>query len=288
MNSPDVSAFFDPATNSVSYLVADAKAGRCAIIDSVLDYDAASGRTGTASADRIIDVVRDSDYTVDWIIDTHVHADHLSAAAYLAGELGGRTAIGAGVQQVQEVFGRLLNLEPGFVPDGSQFDYLFSPDETYKVGSFDARAIPTPGHTPACMSHLIGDALFVGDTLFMPDYGTARCDFPGGDAGQLYDSIHALFSLPDETRMFLCHDYLAPGREDYVWQTTVGEQRRTNRHIAEGISREAFIAMRNERDSGLGMPALIWPAVQVNVRAGRLPPAEDNGSQYLKIPLNVM
>jgi glyoxylase-like metal-dependent hydrolase (beta-lactamase superfamily II) len=283
---PEVLSFFDTATHTVSYLVSDPATGAAAIIDSVLGYDAASGRTDFKAADQIIAAVSERRLTVAWIIESHVHADHLSAAPYLRAKLGGQVAIGAAISEVQRVFGDIFNVGDGFRSDGRQFDKLFQDGESYRLGSIEARAFHTPGHTPACMSHLIGDALFVGDTLFMPDFGTARCDFPGGDAGQLYDSIQMLLALPAATRMFLCHDYKAPGRDCFAWETTVEVQKRDNIHLAGETSRDDFIAMRTARDASLSMPALILPSVQVNIRAGDLPAAEDNGRQYLKIPLN--
>lgn len=288
MSAPDVTGFFDSPTNTISYVVADPATKQCAVIDSLLDFDQASGRTKTDSADKLIKFIRENDLTCTWIIDTHVHADHLTAAPYIREQLGGRTAISDKIPVVQRVFGDVFNEGQSFHTDGSQFDHLFKPGESYRVGNIEAQALPTPGHTPACMTHLIGDAMFVGDTLFMPDYGTARCDFPGGDAGTLYDSIQMLFDFPDETRMFLCHDYKAPGRDTYVWETTIGEQRRFNIHVKDGISRDAFIKMRNERDATLAMPKLILPSVQVNMRAGDMPPPEDNGIRYMKIPINAL
>ncbi len=283
----DIQSFFDESTNTVSHVVIDPASRRCAIVDSVLDYDHSAGRTSTASADRIIEYVRDNKLTVEWLLETHVHADHLSAAPYLKQQLGGRIGIGDHIRRVQKVFGGLFNAEAEFRTDGSQFDHLFQDDEVFNVGGISARAIHTPGHTPACMTYLIGDTGFVGDTLFMPDYGTARCDFPGGDARQLYRSIRRILALPDETRLFLCHDYKAPGRDEYRWETTVGEEKRHNIHVHEGITEDDFVRMRTERDATLGMPRLILPSVQVNMRAGDLPPPEDNGTRYLKIPLNV-
>lgn len=288
MSIPDVAGFFDLPTNTISYIVTDPVTKRCAVIDSLLDFDQASGRTKTKSADKLVEYVRQNDLTCEWIIDTHVHADHLTAAPYIREQLGGKTAIGDKISIVQRVFGEVFNEGQSFHTDGSQFDHLFKPGESYRVGNIEARALPTPGHTPACMTHLIGDAMFVGDTLFMPDYGTARCDFPGGDAGKLYDSIQMLFDFPDDIRMFLCHDYKAPGRDEFVWETTIGEQRRSNIHVKDGTSRDAFIKMRNERDGTLSMPKLILPSVQVNMRAGDMPPAEDNGIRYMKIPINAL
>ncbi len=288
MSTPDVKGFFDPETYTISYVVTDPDTKKCAIIDSLLDYDAASGRTHTASADQLIANVRERGLECEWVIDTHLHADHLTAAPYIRSQIGGKTAIGDQISAVQKVFGSIFNAEQSFHTDGSQFDHLFSDGESYSVGNIEAKAIHTPGHTPACMSHLIGDALFVGDTIFMPDFGTARCDFPGGDAGTLFDSIQKLFALPDETRMFLCHDYKAPGRDEYVWETTVGEQKRANIHVKTGTSREAFIEMRTARDATLDMPKLILPSVQINMRAGEMPPPEDDGKRYMKIPINAL
>ncbi|MEN2975724.1 MBL fold metallo-hydrolase [Tistrella bauzanensis] len=284
---PQVDSLFDPATNTVSHIVIDPASGHAAVVDPVLDYDPAAGRTATTSADALIGRVRDRGLTVDWILETHVHADHLSAAPYVRAALGGRIGIGDGIRTVQTVFGKAFNAGVDFARDGSQFDHLFADGEAFAVGGIQARAIHTPGHTPACMTYLIGDAGFVGDTLFMPDYGTARCDFPGGDARQLYRSIRRLFDLPDATRLFMCHDYLPEGRSDYVWQTTVGAERAGNIHVRDGISEDDFVAMRQARDATLGMPRLILPSVQVNMRAGRMPEPEDNGVSYLKIPVNL-
>lgn len=283
-----VEAFFDPATYTYSYVVTDPGSKRCAIIDSVLDYDPASGRTSYNSANRLIQYVRDHQLQVDWLLETHVHADHLSAAPYLKRELGGQLAIGENIRIVQHTFGKLFNAGTEFATDGRQFDRLFKDGDSFMVGNIEARAIHTPGHTPACMTYLIGDAGFVGDTLFMPDYGTARCDFPGGDAHTLFQSIRKLFALPGETRLFMCHDYKAPGRDDYRFETTVAEQRAHNVHVHEGIDESDFVAMRSARDATLGMPTLILPSVQVNMRGGQLPPAEDNGTRYLKIPLDLL
>jgi len=288
MQKPDVTGFFDQATYTISYVVADPETKQCAIVDSLLDFDQASGRTTTASADKLIAFVREQGLTCEWIIDTHVHADHLTAAPYIRDQIGGKTAIGDQIPVVQRVFGEIFNEDGSFHTDGSQFDHLFTDGEIYRIGNLEARAIHTPGHTPACMSHLIGDALFVGDTIFMPDFGTARCDFPGGNAGTLFDSIQKLFALPDETRMFLCHDYMAPGRDTYRWETTVGEQKTSNIHMKAGTSREDFIAMRTARDETLDMPKLILPSVQINMRAGDMPPPEDNGQRYMKIPINAL
>jgi glyoxylase-like metal-dependent hydrolase (beta-lactamase superfamily II) len=286
--APDVKAFFDPDTYTVSYIVSDPSTGKAAIIDSVLDYDPASGRTQTRSADAVIADIEERGLTVDWILETHVHADHLSAAPYLREKLGGRIGIGEHVKQVQGVFGDLFNVEPGFCRDGSQFDHLFTDGETFQIGEMEATAIWTPGHTPACMVYHVGNAAFVGDTLFMPDFGTARCDFPGGNAHTLYRSIQKIFALPDETRLFMCHDYKAPGRDHYAWETTVAEEKASNIHVHEGTSEDDFVAMREARDAKLSMPTLILPSVQVNMRAGDLPEPEDNGTRYLKIPLNAV
>jgi glyoxylase-like metal-dependent hydrolase (beta-lactamase superfamily II) len=286
MQRPAVTGFFDQPTNTVSYVVVDPSTRKCALVDSVLDYDAASGHTDYRSADRMIAFVRDHGLEVEWILETHVHADHLSAAPYLKREVGGLLAIGRKITIVQDVFGKIFNAGTEFQRDGSQFDRLLDDGDEFMLGSIAARALHTPGHTPACMTYVIGDAAFVGDTLFMPDYGTARCDFPGGDARELYRSIQKIFALPDSTRLFLCHDYKAPGRDEFRWETTVGDEKAHNVHVREGISEDEFVAMRTARDKTLGMPKLILPSVQVNMRAGQMPPAEDNGQRYLKIPLD--
>ena len=286
MSQPIVTPFFDEPTNTFSYVVQDPDSNACAILDSVLDFDYAAGRTDVRSADEIISFVRDHGLEVAWILETHVHADHLSAAPYLHETLGGLTGIGANITVVQDVFGKAFNAGTEFARDGSQFDRLFEEGDTFTIGNLAGRGLHTPGHTPACLTYVIGDAAFVGDTLFMPDYGTARCDFPGGDARTLYRSIQKVLSLPDETRLFLCHDYKAPEREEYQHQTTVAEQRAHNVHVHEGIAEEEFVRMRTERDATLGMPRLIIPSVQVNMRAGEMPPAEDNGQVYLKVPIN--
>lgn len=287
MNRPLVQHFFDEPTNTFSYVVRDPDSNACAIIDSVLDFDYAAGRTDVRSADAIVDHVRREGLTVEWILETHVHADHLSAAPYLHERLGGRTGIGAHIVEVQAIFGKAFNAGTEFARDGSQFDRLFSDGDRVEIGNLNFEVLHTPGHTPACLTYLIGDAAFVGDTLFMPDYGTARCDFPGGDARTLYRSIQKVLALPPETRIFLCHDYKAPERESYQHMTTVAEQRRQNVHVHEGITEDAFVRMRTERDATLDMPRLILPSVQVNMRAGQLPPAEDNGQVYLKVPVNL-
>ncbi len=285
---PAVTSFFDPATSTYSYVVRDPSSQACVIIDSVLDYDPASGRTSTQSAEDIVAFVREQRLTVEWLLETHVHADHLSAAPYLKQQLGGQLAIGTKITTVQKVFGKIFNAEAQFATDGSQFDRLLSEGDILHFGELTVQVMHTPGHTPACLSYVIGDAVFVGDTLFMPDYGTARCDFPGGDAATLYASIQRLFELPDAMRVFLCHDYKAPEREDYCNETTIAAERQHNIHVREGISAEQFVAMRSARDATLDMPTLILPSVQVNMRAGELPPAENNGVRYLKIPLNTL
>ncbi|WP_423200604.1 MULTISPECIES: MBL fold metallo-hydrolase [unclassified Cupriavidus] len=299
----EIEAFFDPDTSTLSYLVLDRASLRCALIDSVLDYDPKSGRTRTTSADRLIARVRELDATVQWILETHVHADHLSAAPYLKRALGGQTAIGSHITTVQKVFGQLFNSDSDFARDGRQFDRLLHDGDTFRIGTLHARAMHTPGHTPACMTYVVGEreesgahaggehgehtAAFVGDTLFMPDYGTARCDFPGGDARTLYRSINKVLSLPPATRLYMCHDY-QPGGRELQYMTTVADERERNIHVRDGISEEAFVTMRQARDATLSMPTLILPSVQVNMRAGELPPPEDNGTRYLKIPLNML
>lgn len=285
---PSIAGFFDEATNTVSYVVHDPTTDEAAIIDSVLDFEVASGRTSNGSADRIIEYVTYNNLKVTWLIETHAHADHISAAPYLQERLGGKLAIGRGIIRVQEVFGKLFNAGTDFERDGSQFDKLFEDGETFKIGELEGIALHVPGHTPADMAFIIGDAAFVGDTIFMPDFGTARADFPGGDAHQLYRSIRRLLSLPDETRLFLCHDYKAPGRDEYAWETTVKQQREENVHVKDGVSEEDFVEMRTTRDKTLAMPKLIMPSVQVNIRGGRLPDPEDNGVSYIKIPVNAV
>jgi glyoxylase-like metal-dependent hydrolase (beta-lactamase superfamily II) len=284
---PQIEAFFDEATWTVSYVVYDQPGGHCAIVDSVLDYDAKSGRTSTRSASRLIEFVQGHSLTVGWILETHAHADHLSAAHYLRKKLGGRIAIGAGITQVQDVFKGIFHLEPEFRPDGSQFDHLFQDGEAFRIGQLQSQAVAVPGHTPACMAYQVEDAVFVGDTLFMPDVGTARCDFPGGNAHTLYQSVRKLLSLPPETRLFMCHDYPPAGRAA-AWECTVQDQRAHNIHVHDGVTETAFVELRQRRDATLDMPVLILPSVQVNIRAGELPPAEANGVSYLKIPLNAL
>ena len=285
---PRVQAFFDKATSNATYIVSDPDSRHCAVIDSVLDFDPASGRTGTSAADRVVEHVRAQGFTVDWVLETHVHADHLTAAPYVKEKLGGRTAIGEHVADVQAYFAKVFNAGPEFIADGSQFDHLFRDGETFRIGGVEARAMHTPGHTPACMVYLIGDALFTGDTLFMPDSGTARCDFPGGSARQLYHSIQKVLTLPPETRVFVNHDYGADGKREVAWETTIAAQRAANIHVGNGTSEAEYVAMREKRDATLSMPRLILPSIQVNMRGGRLPPPESNGVRYLKIPLDLL
>ena len=280
-------AFFDPGTSTVSYVVWDHASRRAAVIDPVLDYAFRSGRTSTGSADRVLAYLRDHDLRLDWILETHAHADHLSAAQYLKDKAGGKVAIGAHIRTVQDTFGKLFHFESAFVPDGRQFDHLFADNETFRIGEVEATALWVPGHTPADMAFLIDGGLYVGDTLFLPDVGTARADFPGGDARALYHSIRRLLDYPADTAMFVCHDYPPAGREP-AWRTTVTDQRRGNIHVRDGIDEEAFVAMRTARDATLDVPMLLVPSIQVNVRAGHLPPADDNGVSYLRIPMNVL
>ncbi len=282
---PEVEAFFDPDTNTISYIVKDPKSDACAVIDSVMDIDYAAGRIAYTHADRMIARIQERGLRPEWIIETHVHADHLSAAPYIQQKLGGKIGIGDKITVVQDTFGKVFNEGTEFQRDGSQFDALFKDGDTYTIGSMTAFAIHTPGHTPACMTHVIGDAAFVGDTLFMPDGGSARADFPGGDAAQLYDSIQKVLALPDEMRLFMCHDY-GPNGRDIQWETTVAEEKAHNIHVGSGKTREEFIRFRTERDAQLAMPRLIIPSLQVNMRAGELPPADDSGKRYLKVPVN--
>jgi len=284
---PVVTPFFDAQTNTFSYVVEDPTSGACAIVDSVLDFDYAAGRIGYAGADRIIAFVRERGLTADWIVETHVHADHLSAAPYLQAALGGRTGIGEHIDIVQETFGKIFNEGTEFQRDGSQFDRLFSDGNHYKIGALEARVLHTPGHTPACTTHVIGDAAFVGDTIFMPDAGSARADFPGGDAATLYRSIRKVLSLPVETRLFMCHDY-APGGRELQFMSTVAEQRAANIHAGDGIDEETFTSLREERDRSLAMPRLIIPSLQVNMKAGELPTEDSNGTRYLRVPLDTL
>ena len=286
--APQVAAFFDEQTFTASYVVSDRVTKRAAIVDSVWNFDHASGRTSFKSADAIIAHVEANGLTVDWILETHAHADHLSAAPYLQQKLGGELGIGREIITVQGVFGKIFNESTEFARDGSQFDRLLDDGDTLMIGDIPLIALHVPGHTPADMAYVVGDALFTGDTIFMPDYGTARCDFPGGDARNLFHSVRRLMGLPDATRAFLCHDYKAPGREDFAWETTILAERTANVHIHEGVTEDQFAAMRTERDATLSMPKLILPALQVNIRGGHLPPAEDNGVHYLKLPLDVL
>ncbi len=287
MTQPIVRGFFDEATFTITYVVSDPDTRRAVIVDPVLDFDPASGRTSTSSADEVITYVKANDLGVDWILETHVHADHLTGAPYLRDQVGGKTAIGDNVTTVQDTFKGVFNLKD-LATDGSQFDHLLADGDTFAVGNIEGRVIATPGHTPACVTYLIGDAAFVGDTLFMPDFGSARTDFPGGDATQLYESIRKILSLPDDTRLFMCHDYKAPGRDEYAWETSVAEQRESNIHINDSVSKEAFVEFREGRDAQLGMPKLILPSLQINLRAGGLPEPEDNDIRYLKLPLDAV
>lgn len=287
MNKPDVTAFFDEATNTASYVVADPATGRCAVIDPVLDYDQASGRTATTSADRLVDFVRDGKLELEWVLETHVHADHLSSAACIKNELGGQSGISSRITEVQEVFTGIFNL-PDVATDGSQFDRLFADGDKFPIGEIEARALHTPGHTPACLTFVAGDAAFVGDAMFMPDFGSARTDFPGGDAAALFDSLQRILSLPENTRVFTCHDYKAPGRDEFAWESTVAQQRKHNIHVGGGVSKEDFVEFRTRRDAQLSMPKLLLPSLQVNIRAGELPAAEDNGTRYLKMPIDAV
>lgn len=285
---PEIKGFFDHDTFTVTYVVSDPATGEAAIIDSVLDFAPNSGRTSTASADAVIDFVTSNNLQVKWLLETHAHADHLSAAPYLQERLGGKIAIGEHIKVVQGVFGKLFNAGSEFELDGSQFDHLFSDGDTFSIGNLPVVVLHVPGHTPACIAYVIGDAVFVGDTMFMPDYGTARADFPGGDARQLFRSLRRVLALPPETRLFMCHDYLPAGREEYVWETTVAAERAGNIHAHDGITEDEFVAMREARDATLDMPRLILPSVQVNMRAGHMPPADENGLTYLKLPVNAV
>lgn len=285
MTQPQVTSFFDEATNSVCHIVRDPASTACAVIDSILDFDMASGTISHVSADAVLAEVARQGLTVEWVLESHVHADHLSAMPYIAQKTGAKMGIGSRIDEVQRVFGKVFNAGTAFQMDGSQFDALFEDGDRLTVGTMEVRVMHTPGHTPACVTYVVGDAAFVGDTLFMPDYGTARCDFPGGSAEQLYASIQKVLSLPDATRLFLCHDYKAPGRDRFCWETTVAEEKAANVHVGGGKSQEDFVAFRTERDATLGMPKLILPSIQVNMRAGNMPPPEDDGETYLKIPL---
>jgi glyoxylase-like metal-dependent hydrolase (beta-lactamase superfamily II) len=283
---PAVHAFFDEATNTLTYLVREPEGRACAVIDSVLDFDYASGRTDTRSADAVIAFIRDQDLDLQWILETHVHADHLSAAPYIQERLGGHIGIGDQITTVQETFGKVFNEGTRFRRDGSQFDRLFREGDSLMIGQLRGDVMHTPGHTPACLTYIFGDAAFVGDTLFMPDFGTARCDFPGGSAETMFESVQRILALPEETRIFVGHDYKAPGRDAYAWETTVGEQKARNVHIGAGRTKEDFVALRTTRDATLAMPRLIIPSLQVNMRAGHMPEPEDNGTSYLKVPVN--
>ena len=284
--SPEVTAFFDDATNTVSYVVRDPAGSACAVIDSVLDFDYASGRTDTGSADEIIAYVKAEGLEVQWLLESHVHADHLSAAPYIQQQTGGKVGIGDNIRIVQDTFGKVFNEGTEFQRDGSQFDRLFREGDSFHIGQLRGDVLHTPGHTPACLTYVIGDAAFVGDTLFMPDFGTARCDFPGGSSETLYRSIQKILSLPDDTRIFVGHDYKAPGRDEYAWETTVGEQKARNIHIGGGQDKDSFVKMRDARDATLAMPRLIIPSLQVNMRAGQMPPEDEQGNVFLKVPVN--
>jgi glyoxylase-like metal-dependent hydrolase (beta-lactamase superfamily II) len=283
---PLVHAFFDEATNTLTYVVREPAGRACAIVDSVLDFDYPSGRTDTRSADAVVAFVREQNLDLQWILETHVHADHLSAAPYIQERLGGKIGIGQRITVVQDTFGKVFNEGTRFQRDGSQFDKLFEQGDSFMIGQMRADVLHTPGHTPACLTYVIGDAAFVGDTLFMPDFGTARCDFPGGSSATLFDSVQKILALPEETRIFVGHDYKAPGRDEFAWETTVGAQKALNIHIGAGKSKEEFMAMRDARDATLAMPRLIIPSLQVNMRAGQMPEPEDNGQSYLKVPVN--
>jgi glyoxylase-like metal-dependent hydrolase (beta-lactamase superfamily II) len=283
---PTITAFFDETTNTICYVVREPEGRSCAVIDSVLDFDYASGRTDTRSADAVIAHIRDQDLTLAWVLETHVHADHLSAAPYIQERLGGKIGIGDRITTVQDTFGKIFNEGTAFQRDGSQFDALLAEGDSLMIGQMRLDVLHTPGHTPACLTYVIGDAAFVGDTLFMPDYGTARCDFPGGSAAMLYDSVQKILALPDATRIFVGHDYKAPGRETFAWESTVGDQKALNVHIGAGRPRADFIALREARDATLSMPRLIIPSLQVNMRAGRMPEPESDGKSYLKVPVN--
>jgi glyoxylase-like metal-dependent hydrolase (beta-lactamase superfamily II) len=287
MADPEVTAFLDEVTNTLTYVVADPETGQCAVIDPVLDYDLIAGRTSTTAVDAVIEFIEANKLSLDLVLETHVHADHLSGAPVLKQRLQARTAIGDHITAIQEVFTGIFNLDD-VATDGSQFDLLLADGDEFPVGNIRGKVMHTPGHTPACVTYVIGDAVFVGDTLFMPDFGTARCDFPGGDAAALYDSIQKIFELPNDTRLFMCHDYKAAGRDEFAWETSVAEQRKDNIHIHDGISKQEFIDFRTGRDSQLGMPKLIIPSIQVNIRAGDMPDPEGNGASYLKVPLDVL
>nr|WP_284502933.1 MBL fold metallo-hydrolase [Caballeronia sp. GAWG1-1] len=286
--TPIVRSFFDESTCTATYVVHDPVTLTAAVIDSVLDFDAPAGRTSTRSAQAVVAYVESEGLSIEWLLETHAHADHLSAAPFLQAKVGGKIAIGRAITAVQQIFGDIFNAEPEFKRDGSQFDHLFDDGELFTIGTLECTVLNVPGHTPADVAYVIGDAVFCGDTLFMPDYGTARADFPGGDAGQLYRSIRRLLRLPDEARLFLCHDYKAPGRDTYAWQTTIGAERMANVHAREGVTEGEFVAARNARDATLAVPKLILPAIQVNIRGGALPRVESNGRRYLRIPLDTI
>lgn len=284
--APEVYSYFDENTNAACYILKDPSSNACAVVDSILDFDVASGRTHTAHADMLIREIQSNDWSLDWVIETHVHADHLSAAPYLAEQIGGKIAIGANIESVQKVFGKIFNAGTEFQMDGSQFDSLFQDEDIFQIGNMPVTVMHTPGHTPACVTYVVGDSAFIGDTLFMPDFGTARADFPGGSAKDLYNSIQRILALPDETRLFLCHDYKAPGRDEFCWETTVAEEKANNIHVGGGKSEEEFVSFRTARDAKLSMPRLIIPSIQVNMRAGQMPPPEEDGDVYLKVPIN--
>ena len=285
-STPEVYSYFDENTNAACYILKDPNSNSCAVIDSILDFEVAAGRTHTSHADMLIREIKSNDWSLEWIIETHVHADHLSAAPYLAQQIGGKIAIGSNINSVQKVFGKIFNAGTEFQMDGSQFDRLFEDKDSFRLGELTVDVMHTPGHTPACVTYVVGNAAFIGDTLFMPDFGTARADFPGGSARDLYKSIQKILSLPDETRLFLCHDYKAPGRDEFCWETTVAEEKINNIHVGGGKSEEEFVAFRTARDAQLPMPKLIIPSIQVNMRAGKMPPAEFDGQVYLKVPIN--
>lgn len=285
---PNITAFFDYATNTISYVVRDPNGSACAIIDSVLDFDFASGRTDTQSADKLINFVTENKLDVQWLLESHVHADHLSAAPYIQMKVGGKIGIGSRITDVQQTFGKIFNEGTEFQRDGSQFDKLFVEGDTFHIGQLRGDVLHTPGHTPACLTYVIENAAFVGDTLFMPDFGTARCDFPGGSSERLFSSIQKILELPDDTRIFVGHDYKAPGRDKYAWETTVGEQKKKNIHIKSGKSKDDFVKLRDERDAKLAMPKLIVPSLQVNMRAGNMPEPDEQGDVFIKVPINKM
>ena len=284
---PEIRAFFDEPTNTVSYLIADPETKRAAVVDPVLDFDHRSGKASTKSSDAILQAANAAGFTIDWILETHAHADHLSGAPYIKLKTGAKVGIGEHIREVQKIFRPVFNATD-LKGDGSEFDHLFKDGEHFKIGNLEGEVIYTPGHTPACVSYKVEDAVFVGDTLFMPDYGTARADFPGGDAHDLYRSIKRILDLPAETRLFICHDYKAPGRDSYAWETTVAEERERNVHVRDGVSEDEFVAMREKRDSTLAAPLLLLPSIQVNIRGGNLPPEEINGVRYLKIPVTMV